>query len=149
MSYLDSIGEIVLYKAKIHWIIFIKPIVALFFGFFSIIIASKFYMTILVVLGIVLLIYGVIATIGCFIYKISTELGILEKRVVGKWGFIKRNTIELKLDKTESARIEQSILGRILNYGTVIIIGTGGSPTPFKFIANPLEFRKKLYEILN
>lgn len=148
MSYLDSIGEVILYRAKIHWVIFVKPIIALVLGFFSIISAPQFDKAILVAFGFVLLVYGVITLISSFIYRISTELGILEKRVVGKWGFIRRDTIELKLDKTESARIEQSILGRILNYGTVIVIGTGGSPTPFKFIAEPLEFRKKLYETL-
>jgi len=42
-------------------------------------------------------------------------------RVVHKTGFIKRRTFEMSLDKVESVDVNQSILGRILNYGDVTV----------------------------
>ncbi|MCH8814830.1 MAG: PH domain-containing protein [Chloroflexi bacterium] len=50
--------------------------------------------------------------------------------------------LEMNVDKIESVNVKQTILGRILGYGTVTIIGTGGTSEPFTFISKPLDFRK-------
>jgi uncharacterized membrane protein YdbT with pleckstrin-like domain len=59
-----------------------------------------------------------------------------------KVGLVSRKTIELNLEKVESIGVEQSILGRIFDYGTIVIIGTGGTREPFRAIRDPLGFRK-------
>ena len=76
----------------------------------------------------------------------SSEFGISNKRVLIKMGFIKRNSFETLLSKVESIGVEQSILGRFLNFGTIIITGTGGSKEYFYQISNPIKFRKKVQE---
>lgn len=85
-----------------------------------------------------------------FIYPIikrySDEFGITNKRVIIKTGLIARKTLEMNLNKIESVNVDQSIPGRILGYGTVTIIGTGGTRETFEQISNPVEFRKKFQE---
>jgi uncharacterized membrane protein YdbT with pleckstrin-like domain len=65
-------------------------------------------------------------------------------RVVHKAGFIKRRTFEMALDKIESVDVNQSIMGRILNYGDVTIMGVGEGRETIRTIAAPLQFRNNI-----
>jgi uncharacterized membrane protein YdbT with pleckstrin-like domain len=87
---------------------------------------------------------GIIILIIYYIQKNSTELAVTNKRVIAKTGFIQRNTNEINLKKVESIQVEQGLLGRMLNYGTIIVSGTGTGHAPIRFISNPLEFRKQI-----
>lgn len=78
----------------------------------------------------------------------TTELALTNKRVIAKTGFIRRDTIELRLDKVEGIIVNQGVMGRIFNYGTVVVSGTGGIKTPIPFINNPTEFRRTVNEFL-
>ena len=84
-----------------------------------------------------------------FIYCLTTELAITNKKIIGKIGFIERNIIEIPLEKVESLAIDQSIIGRLLNYGTIIIRGTGTGEVKINFVTNPLKFRKQFLELTN
>jgi uncharacterized membrane protein YdbT with pleckstrin-like domain len=64
------------------------------------------------------------------------------KRVIAKTGFIRRRSLELLLTKIESLGVSQPIVGRIFNYGTITVTGTGGTKEPFKNIMNPMELRQ-------
>lgn len=79
---------------------------------------------------------------------ISTELALTNKRVIAKTGFIRRNTVELRLEKVEGFVVNQSIFGRIFKYGSVVVSGTGGIKTPIPYIYNPAEFRMVVNEFL-
>lgn len=121
MSYLErtiSGDETIEYTAKTHWIVYVLPV--LFIPLYGI---------------------GLLFLLFAWLYTISTDLGVTNKRVIGKWGFISRRTIEQRLDKIEGVQVHQGIVGRILDYGTIIVTGTGGSGTPIPNIAQPLEFR--------
>ncbi|MGI9088850.1 MAG: PH domain-containing protein [Chthoniobacterales bacterium] len=72
---------------------------------------------------------------------VSSELVITDRRVLIKTGIIRRNTLEMFISKVESIAIEQGFLGRLCDYGTVLIRGTGGFEEPFEAIAHPLQFR--------
>jgi uncharacterized membrane protein YdbT with pleckstrin-like domain len=63
---------------------------------------------------------------GWFIRWI-TEIAVTDRRIIYKRGFINRHTEEMNMDKVASVDVDQSILGRILDYGTLHVIGTGGS----------------------
>lgn len=78
---------------------------------------------------------------------LTTELVITDKKIISKFGFIQRDTIEMLLPKIESIQVNQSILGRILNYGSVVVSGAGNPQAPVPGISNPIEFRKKFMEI--
>jgi uncharacterized membrane protein YdbT with pleckstrin-like domain len=76
----------------------------------------------------------------------STELAITNRRVIAKFGFVKRHTVEINLDKVEALKVDQGVAGRILNYGTIFISGAGTSVAPIPNIADPLVFRRKFME---
>jgi uncharacterized membrane protein YdbT with pleckstrin-like domain len=69
--------------------------------------------------------------------------------VIVKVGLIHRHTLELVLAKVETVGVDQSILGRIFNFGTIIVTGTGGTQEPFKDIADPIGFRKQVQRELS
>jgi hypothetical protein len=71
----------------------------------------------------------------------TSELVITDRRVLIKVGFIQRHTFEMFISKIESVAVFQSMLGRVFDYGTVTIRGTGGSSESFTTIAAPLQFR--------
>lgn len=98
-----------------------------------------------IVLGFILLFLyglGLIVLLFVFIKIWTTELALTNQRIIAKMGLIRRDTVELKLDKVESLGVHQSILGRILGYGTIIVTGTGGTITPIPCIKDPMGFRR-------
>lgn len=78
-------------------------------------------------------------------YK-SVELAVTTKRVIVKHGFVRRQTVEMNLSKVESIQVEQGVLGRLFNFGTLIVSGTGSSHAPLTGIAEPMGFRKAFIE---
>jgi uncharacterized membrane protein YdbT with pleckstrin-like domain len=61
--------------------------------------------------------------------------------VLIKTGIVRRQTLEVFVSKVESIAVDQGVLGRMLDYGTVIIRGTGRHEERFEAIARPVEFR--------
>lgn len=76
----------------------------------------------------------------------TTELAVTNKRVIAEVGFISRKTIELNLANVEGIQVNQSLLGRLFNYGSLTINGTGSARTPINGIREPLEFRRQFTE---
>ena len=100
---------------------------------------------ILIFLGMVLLLLfglGLILLLWAWLICRTTELAITNKRIISKSGIIRRSTMELRLDKIESIKVDQGLLGRMLNFGSITISGTGGDKTPIESIADPLQFQK-------
>ena len=129
MSYIDESlvpGETVLHRARVSW----------------------WSQAGMVVLGVLLLVVvvGIFFILVAWIRVHSTELAITNRRVIAKFGFIKRDTVEINLEKVEALRVEQGFWGRILNFGTILMTGTGGSIEPIPNIADPLVFRRKIME---
>ena len=89
---------------------------------------------------------GLILWLIAYIRIKSTELAVTTKRVIVKHGFIRRSTIEINLSKVESIQVTQSLLGRMFDFGTLVIAGTGASHAPLEGIAAPLAFRKAFVE---
>lgn len=76
----------------------------------------------------------------------STELAITTRKVVAKFGVIRRETIEIRLDRIESVQVNQSTLGRMFDFGSIIVSGAGTPNAPIPGISNPLEFRRWLMD---
>lgn len=72
----------------------------------------------------------------------TTEMAITNKRVIAKTGLFSRKTIELNLLKIESIQVDQSVLGRIFNYGSIVVAGAGNPQAPVRGISSPMAFRK-------
>ena len=148
MSYLEKNllpGETIDYRAHMHPIIFLQPacfgLIGLSFVVFGLLNTEQSYFW---MLGAVFLIYAAGLGIDRAIHYASSEFAVTSKRVVIKVGFINRKTLEMVLTKVETIRVNQSILGRVLNFGTIVVTGTGGTNEPFTAIADPLEFRRQV-----
>ncbi|MGY3236537.1 hypothetical protein ACVMAJ_003427 [Bradyrhizobium sp. USDA 4448] len=149
--YIDEIlqpGERVLYSTNAHWIFYFPAILAwiVALGF---LVASRMTTIDWIVL-VCLTAAGVAALAALFwtlkgwFHRFTTETDVTNLRVVHKTGFIKRRTFEMALDKVESVDVDQTILGRILNYGDVTIRGVGEGIETIKTIASPLAFRSSI-----
>ena len=100
-------------------------------------------------LGIVLLpLFGIGLILLAWVYVIyrTTEIAITNKRIIAKFSFISRSTIEINLPKIESLQVDQGVLGRMFDYGTVIVAGAGTPNLSIPGIAAPLRFRKHFME---
>ena len=111
-------GEEIFYETKLHWVIFLSLKSFLSFGILPL------------------------------IKRLTSEYVITNKRIIIKTGLISRHTLEMNMPKIETINVEQSIFGRIFDYGTITIIGTGGTKEAFEYIKDPLEFRKN-YQIVS
>ena len=103
----------------------------------------------LIILGFIFLFVwglGIIFWVAAYIRYKTTELAFTNKRVIAKFGFISRHTVELNIKKVESIQVKQDILGRIFNYGTLIISGAGNPQAPIPGISKPMAFRKAFME---
>ena len=150
MSYVDRNlmdGEEVVYKGQLHWIIFAESVSLFAVGSVFIFIHDKDGY--LLYLTWILWFMAGLSFLKSYINKLTTELAITTKRVIAKWGLIRRTTVELNHSKVESFNIDQSILARILGFGTLIINGTGGGKTPIPNVASPLTFRREAMQIID
>ena len=136
-------GEQIEYRANLHWLVFILPtllLIAAIWLFFSLGgNIAKFLALILIV--------GVLVTgLHALVERMTSEFAVTNKRVLIKTGLIRRHSLETLLGKIESIGVAQTILGRILGFGTIVISGTGGSKEPFHKIADPMMFRRRVQE---
>jgi uncharacterized membrane protein YdbT with pleckstrin-like domain len=109
--------ESVVHETKLHWVIFLT-------------LKSLF------TLG-----------IAPFLQRKLSEFVITNRRIIIKTGFIARSTFEMNLSKIESVNVDQTVTGRIFNYGSITIIGTGGTRETFHNISKPINFRKAFQEL--
>jgi len=148
MSYVDSNllnGENVMHRSKLHKILFFWPgLVALAALIFSLwILINPQYNMKFAGLGLVV---AAIFLLSPYVQYITSEYAVTNKRVIVKVGLVRRQTLETLLQKIEAISVDQSVLGRLLNYGTITIIGTGGTKESFMNIADPLGFRRAVQE---
>jgi uncharacterized membrane protein YdbT with pleckstrin-like domain len=143
MSYVaDSLGpgETIVHEATIHWVVYLWPLVGVLVGVAAAVFLPPYGLAVLAV-AIVWL------AVARFLSR-TTELAVTSRKVVAKWGFIARSTIEQRLEKVDSVAVDQTFLGRILDFGNVTIHGTGINATPIKMIADPLAFRRKVEQAI-
>lgn len=160
MSYIDGTlmsDEHVVYRTKPHWIIFtpslgwlLLAILILFIGPNYNVGNTYFYgnYTITDILGFMSLAAALLSGFSAYVTYQTSEFGITNRRILMKVGFIRRLSLEILLSRVESIQVYQSIPGRVFNYGTIQVSGTGGSKDPFPNIPDPLLFRKHAQEQL-
>lgn len=142
MGYLEnnlSAGESVVYKAKLHFFLFVQPIVLLLLGWWL-------YGTETAVIhygGIFLLFIGAVSLVQRILVKIGSVYAVTNKRVILKTGVVSRRAVDLILAKCEGLQIKQGIWGRLFNFGTITVT-TGGATNSYPFIADPLRFKKEI-----
>jgi len=142
-------GEQIEIQARHHWIIFIKAALLLFLSLFLFSSsASTQYRDSAHLLrfgGYAFLAFGIINGLISLVDFITSEYAVTNMRVIIKEGLIWRKATEIVLSQVESIKIDQKILGRMLGYGSILIMGSGGTSERYHFISDPLAFRDVLH----
>ena len=161
MSYVERViqpGETLVYRAPLHWIVYVRGVTLAVIALLVLGYGADrapgsdvppgswqdmVHMTILTV-GALVLLAAVLSLAAAFIRRHTTEIAVTSRRAIYKTGVVRRLTSEISVDKIETVLVDQGILGRILNFGTIVIRGTGGGLEPVRNIGDPLTFRSKL-----
>jgi uncharacterized membrane protein YdbT with pleckstrin-like domain len=150
--YIDEIlkpGEKVLYSTNAHWMFYLPAIAAwivvgiLLIGSYAAA-AIPALMLVCWAAAAVVAVAALFWTLRAWFHRWTTETDVTNMRVVHKTGFIKRRSFEMALDKIESVDVDQSILGRLMNYGDVTVNGVGEGREKIRTIASPLAFRSAI-----
>lgn len=136
-------GERVLYKTRLHWILFLRPALLVLIGT---VIGIVCYQKIpdppwLWWIGPAIVLVGVGFGLVHWVELMTSEFAVTTTRVIFKVGLVARYTTELLLSKVESIGVAQSLMGRVLNYGDITVIGTGGTREVFRRVRDPIGFR--------
>jgi hypothetical protein len=154
MSYIDKTlvpGEKVVYTTRLHWIVMLGHIFAacvlwvmggylLYYAYTH----AEMELSSRHVAeygGAALLVCGLIVLLVGSVRRGATEMAVTTRRVVIKTGLASRRTIEMLLNKVETIEVSEPGMGRVLGYGSITMIGTGGTSEGFHKMARPLQFR--------
>jgi uncharacterized membrane protein YdbT with pleckstrin-like domain len=145
MRYIERIlqpGETLVYSGRIHWIVY-GPAMLLAIAALAMLTQIKTGPTGLswLIASIAFWLAASVTFASAWFRRWTTEVDVTDRRIVYKCGFIRRHTVEMNMDKVESVDVDQSIFGRLLNYGDVTIHGTGEGWEPLRNIGAPLRLR--------
>ncbi len=136
-----SEAESVVYTTGLHWVVFLSAAV---FAFLALVLlaagagkAAPIAMLAAVVLG-----------FRAWIKRMTAEFAVTDRRVILKTGLVERHAVMMLLDKIESITVDQGILGRVWDYGTVKVTGSGGGKEVFTNVAQPMEFRRQVEDAI-
>jgi uncharacterized membrane protein YdbT with pleckstrin-like domain len=148
MSYVERVlqpGEQVRHISSIHWIVYwpgvavaLLAVVAYWFS------ETRFLTGMWRYTAYALALVAVVLLIQQWFQCWVTEIAVTNRRVIYKKGLVRRQTNEMNMDKVESVQVKQSIVGRMLDYGTVTILGTGEGFETLRTIASPIELRNSI-----
>jgi uncharacterized membrane protein YdbT with pleckstrin-like domain len=135
-------NERVLYKTRLHWVLFLKPALVVLAGLVLAGVLTRVPdQPSLWYAGAAVAVAGLIWWLVRYVELMTSEFAVTTSRLIFKTGLIARYTTELLLVKAESIGVAQSLPGRILNFGDLTVIGTGGTKEVFQRVRDPIGFR--------
>lgn len=151
MSYVNSVlqpGETVRAIGRLHWIVFVRAFVLLVVGIVVMVYAqylsSEQASRLVTLIGWLVVALSGLLFLHAWFVRWITELAITNHRVIYKRGFLNRHTVEMNMDKVETVDVDQSILGRMLDFGTIRVRGTGQGIERLERIATPIILRNAI-----
>ncbi|HMK59742.1 MAG TPA: PH domain-containing protein [Dissulfurispiraceae bacterium] len=147
MSYVDKHllrDEMVLYRTQLHWKVYAIPVIcaAITLGILVIVINKAGYSY----FEVFFLIPATVLFISAYLTRSSSEFAVTNRRVMMKTGVIRTASLEILLNKVEAISVNQNLLGKILNYGDIVITGSGGTKELYRGIEGPLGLRNAVQE---
>ena len=142
MSYIDRHllpGEVVAYRTRLHWKIFILPVIV---SLGLVALAIWALAADRRVLAIPPIAIALVVLFAAWIRRRSSEFAVTNKRVIIKLGVTTTRSMELLLSKIEGITVSQSLMGRMFGFGEIVVTGSGGTQEPFDNIQSPLDFRQ-------
>lgn len=148
MSYVKDTmqnDEEILVIPELHWINFILPFLAILGA--VILVAADFLLNLsdhgfLLIAGMLVIYAGYI-----FLYLKCKEMAVTNKRVVLRKGIIASDGDEMKNYALTGIEVEQSVMGRILNFGDICFSSAGSGRfvrIVFKNVKNPRSLKAKI-----
>jgi uncharacterized membrane protein YdbT with pleckstrin-like domain len=140
-------GERVLYKTRLHWVLFAKPgLVVLAGAILAVLLRQVQDPPWLWMIGGVLALVGLVWGFVHYVEVMTSEFAVTTSRLIFKVGLVSRYTTELLLSKVESIGVQQGLVGRMLNYGDLTVTGTGGAREVFRRVRDPIGFRNHVQQ---
>lgn len=143
MSYVDRHllpGESVRYRTHLHWKVYLVP------GLLTLLVLTPLavlaFVSELKILGALPIVAAVILLGIAWLQRHSSEFAVTDRRVIVKLGVLTTRSIELLIPKVEGIAVTQTLLGRMLGYGGIVVTGSGGTRETFLGIQSPLDFRQ-------
>jgi uncharacterized membrane protein YdbT with pleckstrin-like domain len=145
MRYIDHVlepGETVRFSTTIHWIVYLPGLLLMLLAAACLVpVGNTTAGSVWLMAAAGIAIVAAILMFRAWFRRWTTEIDVTDRRIVYKRGFIRRHTVEMNMDKVESVDVDQSLFGRLLNYGDIVVRGTGAGIEPLHGIDAPLEFR--------
>jgi uncharacterized membrane protein YdbT with pleckstrin-like domain len=133
-------NETILYIATLHWRVYRKAFAAFLAG--AAVLGGGFGMgQTQVLIGAGFLTLSAAAAIDAWWRRKNTRIIVTDKRVIWKRHGVAVNTREINRGKIETVDCEQSVIDRIMDSGSVIVVGTGGSRETVEPVTNPRGLR--------
>ena len=133
-----------IYTAKLHWIIFLGPLILMIMGMLLGIYVEPLQVVSLFFVG-----FAIAWAAMNAVNYLSSSLTIRSKQVILRTGVVVKKITDIPMNKIESIDIRQSILGSILRYGTLMITGTGGTQHFINFLDKPLTCRRYIEQLMH
>ena len=130
-----------MYKARVHWVIYFWPVVVTGVLILTLVIQGNPAWLRWFFFGL-----SAVTWLAAIVVAESTDFIVTNRRVTTRTGILNKNSQETLLEKVETVHIQQDLLGRILGYGTVTVVGTGGSSDIFKRISRPMQLRRMIHD---
>jgi uncharacterized membrane protein YdbT with pleckstrin-like domain len=146
MNYVDSIlepGERVLYRTGPSWTLY-APAIALALGAAVVLVLEGNYTgfeAVGLTVAVILALLALASALRAWFRRATTEIAVTDRRIILKRGFIRRHTVEMNMQKVESVDVDQTLIGRLFNYGNVTVRGTGSTFETIRKIDAPLKLR--------
>jgi uncharacterized membrane protein YdbT with pleckstrin-like domain len=151
MSYVKAVlqpDEKIIVIGRLSWIVYHRAIACLIVGIILVALEYKYWDEQAVIIGtaVVLGALTLVSALHAWFIRWTTEIAVTDKRIIYKRGFINRHTVEMNMDKVATVDVDQSILGRLLDYGSIRILGTGGAHGIERLdrIASPVSLRNAI-----
>ena len=140
-------GERVVYKTRLHWVLFVKPALVVLAGMILMVLLRQVQdPPWLWIFGAAVVLIGLVWAFVHYVEVMTSEFAVTTSRLILKVGLISRYTTELLLAKVESIGVQQGLIGRVLNYGDLTVTGTGGAREIFRRVRDPIGFRNHVQQ---
>ena len=145
MKYVEEVlqpDERVLFVSTVHWFTYAPGVILLLVGFaLGLWSLGSSNPIVWQMISLLILACGLVSAASAWFKRWTTEIAVTDRRIIYKRGFIRRRTIEMNMEKVESVDVNQSIPGRILGYGDVLIRGVGVGFEPLHMVDDPIQLR--------
>ena len=140
-------NERVVYTTRLHWILFAKPALVTLLGLvLTVVLGAATRIEWLWYLSLPVIVAGLVWGAVHGVELLTSEFAVTTTRLIFKVGLVARYTTELLLGKVESIGVQQTLLGRLLNYGDLVVTGTGGVREVFPRVQDPIGFRNHVQQ---